>query len=215
MNAAKVLQRIVIAGLTELNAEDSVTHVVALVNPAFEAPDHARLYPAARRLMLRFHDEVENRPGHILPGRDDIAALIAFFRPIHFDEAGTRLLIHCHSGISRSTAAAAIAAGIAAPESDGTAIMDALLARRAVAWPNSLMLRLADEALGTSGRLEQAAHHLFRRRIAADAALFGRMIRLRRGTDLAAAGLTAATGEQASPLPFRSAEGPPDGKKQR
>jgi predicted protein tyrosine phosphatase len=66
------------------------------------------------------------------------------------------LLVHCHMGISRSTAAMlSLIAQVHADESE-----DALFARlraiRPQAWPNSVMIGFADQALKRRGRLTDA-----------------------------------------------------------
>lgn len=62
-----------------------------------------------------------------------------------------KVLVHCHAGIARSTAVAMLIL-----IQHGATIQDALdtvLDVRSVAWPNKLIIRLGDTALGLNGEL--------------------------------------------------------------
>lgn len=183
--------RVRIAGLQDLPTGTAFSHVVSLLNPGFETESLAQL-KVDRHLVVRFHDEIDPRDGHVLPTSDDMVRILAFLDEIDFDSPRTSVLIHCHSGISRSTAVAALAAANADPDRDPVAIMRSILHMRPIAWPNSLILKLGEDALGLSGKLSGAVLDLFRARITAENGLGERMIRLRRKGDLVAAGLVAA-----------------------
>ena len=62
------------------------------------------------------------------------------------------LVIHCTAGISRSTAAFAILLAQRRPATEADVFAE-LRAVRPQAWPNSLMIALADDVLGADGRL--------------------------------------------------------------
>jgi predicted protein tyrosine phosphatase len=64
----------------------------------------------------------------------------------------THLLIHCHAGVSRSTAAAAILMAQHNAGREADAFM-ALLDLRAQAWPNTRMVQIADRLMGRNGAL--------------------------------------------------------------
>jgi predicted protein tyrosine phosphatase len=66
------------------------------------------------------------------------------------------LLIHCYAGVSRSTAAAFIAACALAPARDEGEIARALRAASPTATPNARLIALADAALGRGGRMTDA-----------------------------------------------------------
>ena len=66
------------------------------------------------------------------------------------------MLIHCFAGVSRSTAAAYIAACALAPERDEFDIARALRAASPTASPNAHLVALADDALGRGGRMNEA-----------------------------------------------------------
>jgi predicted protein tyrosine phosphatase len=66
------------------------------------------------------------------------------------------LLIHCYAGVSRSTAAAFIAACALGPERDEGEIARALRAASPTATPNARLIALADAALDRGGRMIEA-----------------------------------------------------------
>lgn len=91
-----------------------------------------------------------------MPGPDSFndelcARLLAFGERVHADP-NSRLLVNCHAGVSRSTAAAAILMAQHAPGQEREAFMR-LADVRPVALPNHLMVQLADEVLGRNGAL--------------------------------------------------------------
>ena len=129
------------------------------------SPRRCRAFDPHFRATLRFHDAIEPGPGVVLPQKPDVDAILAFGR----DAGGVRhLLIHCHAGISRSTAAMLMILAQAYPRETEGAIVDRLLEIRPQAWPNSRMVAFADELLGRDGRLTLRSPHL--RRAARDRA---------------------------------------------
>ena len=66
------------------------------------------------------------------------------------------MLIHCYAGVSRSTAAAFIAACALKPERDEFEVARALRAASPTATPNARLVALADAALGRDGRMSEA-----------------------------------------------------------
>jgi predicted protein tyrosine phosphatase len=71
-------------------------------------------------------------------------------------EAPRTILIHCHAGISRSTAAAyALACQQAGPGHEADLAMT-LRALSAAATPNPRMIALADDLLGREGKMISA-----------------------------------------------------------
>ena len=66
------------------------------------------------------------------------------------------MLIHCFAGVSRSTAAAYIAACALKPKRDEFAIARALRAASPTASPNTRLVALADDKLGRRGRMSEA-----------------------------------------------------------
>lgn len=126
------------------------THIVSLVDPDLE--DHRRpVFPAhAAVFQCNFYDH--DKPGAETADAATMAALVAFLR----DWAATpetRLLVHCHMGVSRSTASAYTALAVVAGPGREREAFDRLLTFTSKPWPNKLVVELADVALGCNGAL--------------------------------------------------------------
>lgn len=72
------------------------------------------------------------------------------------------MLVHCWAGVSRSTAAAYVILCDRLGPGRELEIARALRWRAPHACPNSLMVRLADEALGRNGRMTGAVEEMGR-----------------------------------------------------
>jgi len=152
--------KVTICGIDELDghADAQVTHVLSILDPATPTPGAFDRYGRHARLELRFHDVIEiDLPGYDPPEPHHIAALLDFARAMSAD-AGERphLLVHCHMGISRSTAAAALAMAATAPERSPQEIVAEIARIRPKAWPNLRMIEIGDGMLGRSGALVRA-----------------------------------------------------------
>jgi len=150
--------RITLCGIAELEQHSAlgVSHVLSLLDPGFPDPDAFGAFGEHERLDLRFHDITEARPGMRLAEREDVAALLAFGRDL-VREPGAHLLVHCHMGISRSTAAMALILAQARPDRPA---LDALAEVRRIRnriWPNLRVIELGDGLLGRRGELIEAA----------------------------------------------------------
>jgi predicted protein tyrosine phosphatase len=108
---------------------------------------------AARHLNVPVSDIVVELEGHILPAETHVAAIVDFVRD--WDRAEP-LLIHCYAGVSRSTAAAFIAACVLAPERPEIEIAQAIRAASPTASPNTLLVEVADRMLARNGRMVAA-----------------------------------------------------------
>ena len=106
-----------------------------------------------RRLYLAVSDIVAPIPGQVLPDRTHLEDLIAFVQA--WDRAEP-MVIHCFAGVSRSTAAAFIAACALNPARDEFAVARALRAASPTATPNARLVTLADAALERGGRMNAA-----------------------------------------------------------
>ena len=95
-----------ICGLEELGNHSSkgVTHVLSILDPESPDPDAFSTYDPHHRTTLRFHDVIEAGQGHILPAPEDVEAILELGRSMTAEGEGIHLLVHCHMGISRSTA---------------------------------------------------------------------------------------------------------------
>ena len=187
---APLWHRTTISGIRNLDDPEGHDLIVSMLDPEWPEPDDFDRWPTERRAMFRFHDEIAPRTDkdRVLPDAKLVDALITFGR--QHDLSRASLFIHCQSGVSRSTAGALILWALSAPDVAARDLFAALKAIRPVAWPNTLMLALADEALGRTDRLADAAVDLFREAVAAPGGdeLAKKMFKLRRVADLEAIG---------------------------
>lgn len=84
---------------------------------------------------------------------DAIASAIVFLTDWAARAATLRLLVHCHMGISRSTAVAYLALAIAGGSDSEADAFAELLRITTKPWPNRLVIALADAELGRGGAL--------------------------------------------------------------
>jgi len=162
--------RITICGIPELgqHCEAGVTHVLSILDPAWPDPEAFADFPRHRREALRFHDIIAPTQGAVLPTRDDVARLLEFGREVNEAGPGAHILIHCHAGISRSTASAALLLAQADPTRSPEEIFAEIGRLRPRAWPNLLLLEFGEEALGRTGEIVPAVGLLYRRQVYAD-----------------------------------------------
>jgi predicted protein tyrosine phosphatase len=153
-----------VCGLDELDGHRArgVTHVLSILDPGWPEPAAFQAFDPHFRATFRFHDAIEPAPGVVLPQKEEVEAILAFGR-----DAGdvSHLLIHCHAGISRSTAAMLMILAQAHPHESEDAAVDRLLAIRPQAWPNSRLIAFADELLGRGGRLTAAVSRIYAKRL--------------------------------------------------
>lgn len=160
-----------ICGLSELDHHRTrgVTHVLSILDPDWPEPEPFRAYDPHHRTTLNFHDVIEPGPGLILPRREHVERIVAFGKRLNGDATEHReghLLVHCHMGISRSTAAMATLLAQADPQEDEDAMFARIVEIRPQAWPNSVMIGFADELLDRHGRLTAALARLYARQLA-------------------------------------------------
>jgi len=148
--------RISICGIPEIAGfrGRGVTHVLSMIDPAAEEPPVVEHLSPAHWSLLRFHDVIGEYPGYQAPVVDNVRAVLDFGDRVLGDRpAGLgKILVHCHMGISRSTAAAVILMAQAEPGSEVEAF-GALHRIRPRCWPNSRMIGYADDLLGRKGTL--------------------------------------------------------------
>ena len=132
--------------------------LVTLLSPGTRVERPGGIAPE-RHLHLAVSDIVAPIPGQVLPERSHLDELLAFVGA--WDRAEP-MLIHCYAGVSRSTAAAFVAACALSPERDEFTIARALRAASPTATPNSRLVALADAALRRRGRMNKAIAHIGR-----------------------------------------------------
>ena len=124
-----------------LIAEDHNFHRPGIIDPA-------------RHLNVTVNDiTFAGKEGLIAPGESHVAEIAAFARA--WDQASP-LLIHCWMGVSRSPAAALIAALAASPDLDDAELAANLRRASPQATPNSRLIEFGDAYLVRCGRLVSA-----------------------------------------------------------
>jgi predicted protein tyrosine phosphatase len=182
--------RLTICGIDELacHCAGGVTHVLSILDPGTPEPESLSSFEVHRRLRLRFHDVIESQPGWLAPERWDVELLLSFTRGLYPSQE-THLLVHCHAGVSRSTAAATLVLAQTRPDRPADEVLQEIVRLRPRAWPNLRILEFGDEILGRGGELVEAARAHYRRAIEREPWLADAMIEGGRGREVAAAGL--------------------------
>ena len=155
------IQMLTICGISELpdQRDRSVTHVLSILDPEHPDPEAFGAYDPHHRTILRFHDIINPIEGMILPEPEHVAAVLRFGKEIaagNAERSEGHLLVHCHMGISRSTAAMLTLLAQTYPEENEDRLFERLTEIRPQAWPNSLMIGFADDLLSRNGRLTGA-----------------------------------------------------------
>jgi predicted protein tyrosine phosphatase len=125
------------------------SHLVTLLSPEhmIETPDGV---PQERHLRVGVHDVMEVGESDHAPAAHHIDSLLEFGRGWTADAP---MLVHCWAGVSRSTAAAYILLCDRLGAGCENEIARMLRTRAPHACPNTLMVRVADEALQRRGRM--------------------------------------------------------------
>jgi len=173
----------------ELHCAAGVTHVLSILDPGWPEPEAFGAFDPHRRLELRFHDVIETEPGCVAPESLDVEQLLSFGRDLT-EGKGTHLLVHCHAGVSRSTAAATLIVAQARPDRPAEEALQTVLSRRPRAWPNLRILELGDALLERRGEIVGAARAHYRRRLEREPWLIEQMIDGGRGREVVEAGST-------------------------
>ncbi|MEA2754948.1 MAG: hypothetical protein QOJ54_1237 [Aliidongia sp.] len=147
-----------ICGIEELPGHSGagITHVLSILDPGHPALEAFGAYGEHARLELRFHDAIDQRPEEDMPQPHHVDAILAFGRAMMAESGEKRLLVHCHAGVSRSTASTILLLAQAAPERPAEAIMAEVARHREKAWPNLRMIEIGDALLGRNGSLIRA-----------------------------------------------------------
>lgn len=128
------------------------SHLVTLLSPEYMIETPVQ-FSTAQHLRLPLNDVTEAWGSDSPPARHHIEHLIEFERGWN---AEAPMLVHCWAGVSRSMAAAYILLCDRAGPGYELEIARALRTRAPHACPNTLMVRLADEALQRDGRMVEA-----------------------------------------------------------
>jgi len=157
--------RMTVCGIEELglHCEAGVTHVLSILDPGWPEPEALGAFEEGQRLELRFHDVIDPQPGSILPESRDVEQLLAFGRDLNNEGGAAHLLVHCHAGVSRSTAAAMLILAQNRPDRPADEALFEVVRLRPRAWPNLRILELGDALLGRRGEIVEVARTYYQR----------------------------------------------------
>ena len=140
------------------------SHLVTLLSPEHMIETPAGI-DAQRHLRLALNDVAETWAGEAPPEASHVEDLLTFGRAWSGESP---LLVHCWAGISRSTAAAFILLCDRFGPGSEQAIARRLRTQAPHAYPNRLLVRIADQMLDRSGRMVDAVNAIGRGEIVAE-----------------------------------------------
>ena len=144
-------KKIIICGLADIqNCVDkySPDKMLTIINKNF-SPETPQGMDKSRHIKMLIDDISEPRDGFILPEKHHAQELLDFTNDWDISKP---LLVHCHMGISRSTATSLGVAAKYDPENIET-IIEKLKEIAPHASPNKIMTQYYDEILGLNSRL--------------------------------------------------------------
>ena len=181
---------ITVCGIEELAGHCSAgaSHVLSILDPDYPVPEAFGAFGEHQKLEVRFHDIIDETPGLLLPQPGHVERILALGRDLLTQPVATaRLLVHCHAGISRSTASMTLILAQALPEALADTVLAMVHGIREKAWPNLRLVEIGDAMLGRNGTLVQATHALHRLQLERRPHLAGFMELGGRGREVAAA----------------------------
>jgi predicted protein tyrosine phosphatase len=155
IHKGKVMARIHVCSLSKVPETVRATgaqSLVSLINHGTIVQRPREISPS-RHLYVAVSDITEAMDGHILPEETHVHQILGF---LHGWDRGHPLLIHCWAGVSRSTAAAYIAACALSPDRSEGEIARAIRRNSPTATPNARLVALADAVLDRGGRMVAA-----------------------------------------------------------
>lgn len=182
--------RITVCGIEELEGHCAagVSHVLSILDPEWPVPAAFGSFGEHEKLELRFHDIIEDADRQLGPTELHVEQLLRFGRDMLEEPAAdVHLLVHCHAGISRSTASMTLILAQALPQHSAADLLEQVVRIRDKAWPNLHLLELGDAMLGRDGTLVAAAADLYRRQLVRRPWLAEEMTRMGRAREVAAA----------------------------
>ena len=150
--------------------ETGAHHIVTLLK-AMDRVQRPAHIEAANHLILSMDDVVDEMEGYTPPSDIHVTDLVRF--ATRWDRRKP-MVVHCFAGISRSTAAAFVAACALNPHRSEERIARAIRDASPTATPNRRIIQLADHVLGRQGRMIRAVEGIG----AGQAALEGHPFRL-------------------------------------
>lgn len=155
------MSRIYVCPLSKLEQtvrETDAQTVVTLIDHATPVSRPPSVLPS-RWLFVAISDISEHLEGHVLAQDAHMAELLAF---VEAWDRRAPMVIHCYAGVSRSTAAAFIAACALEPEVPEDAFARRLRLVSPTATPNPRLVALADSRLSRKGRMIAAVRAIGR-----------------------------------------------------
>jgi predicted protein tyrosine phosphatase len=147
-----------LSAVPDIVARSNASHLLTCLQDAVLVETPRPILPD-RHLRLHIHDIAEPMMGCIAPGEEHVGQLIDF--ALDWGGQGP-MVVHCWAGISRSTAAAYAALCAINPGVPEELIAQRLREASPTAYPNRLIIRLADDALGRRGRMIRAIESIGR-----------------------------------------------------
>jgi predicted protein tyrosine phosphatase len=157
-----------LSAVPDIVARSNASHLMTCLQDEIlvETP---RLISPDRHLRLHIHDISVPITGCIHPGEEHVSRLIEF---AHAWGGRGPMVVHCWAGISRSTAAAYTALCAINPDASEELVAQRLRKASPTAYPNRLIIQLADAALGRNGRMVRAIEGIGRGLVATEAVPF-------------------------------------------
>lgn len=156
------MPRIVVSPLRtigEMAARHKVREMITLIAEKHDFHRPGIIDPK-RHLSITVNDiAFAGKQGLIAPQEAHVADIVAFARS--WDQSNP-LLVHCWMGVSRSPAAALIAALAAKPDLQDAELAAALRRASGQATPNARLIEIGDAVLARSGRLVAAVNGIGR-----------------------------------------------------
>jgi predicted protein tyrosine phosphatase len=157
-----------LSAMPDIVARSKASHVLTWLQDEIVVETPPLILPE-RHIRFHIHDISEPLIGYAAPGREHIDQLVEF--ALAWGGRGP-IVVHCWAGISRSTAAAYTALCAINPDASETLIAARLREASPTAYPNRLMIRLADAALARRGRMVAAIESIGRGVVAGEAEPF-------------------------------------------
>jgi predicted protein tyrosine phosphatase len=129
--------------------EWGATHVVSLVDPAL-GPEHLPAIRGAEHIVARLRDQETAEATTHFP--EVIESLFETVRPA-IESPGSRILVHCHAGVSRSTAFCYAMIAHSAGRGRENEAFGAFLSIVNKPWPNRRIIEVLDHKWERDGAL--------------------------------------------------------------
>ena len=141
-----------LADLHPTVARTGASHILTVMANVAQVQRPASVL-AANHLRVQMDDITSEMEGFTAPNEAHVDQVLGFVRG--WDRKAP-LVIHCYAGISRSTASAFAAICALNPGRDESSVARQIRALSPSAYPNRLIVTLADKALNRNGRMLRA-----------------------------------------------------------